>query len=418
MSLECLTWIPHLWDTLICSLNVRKDGFSMQDLPEEILIDILSRLPGNCVLECRRVCNQWLALTSTPSFVEMHLKRAAPVLFVQCIDHVEKMDMFIFDEGAKANQMIKKIGAEFMHLEASHVPILSGSCDGLLLFRPNFPSSLSIVCNPLTGEKVTIRAPVDPVIVCGVFFHPLTKDYKLLFVHQKQLFAPLGGVAFEYFLYNLGGQCWRKLDGFPYQPIVLFPPTILNGALHWIVNPYWVRVNNGDIPPSDNLVMMFNMDTEEFRHMPHPGVECPMWEVHKNARLFEMKGKLASCHVNNSYVYVWALEDYKNWIWVKRYSVNLHLDVKRYPFDITHISPSYWNSLITLVGIQNDELLFDWNSRGVFRYNLLQKTIKQINGVGMKQTPLLPFGASMRCIMSYTKTFVTPIGFQLPDSEV
>lgn len=168
LSLECLTWIPHLWDKIICLLDIPANGFSMQDLSEEILIDILNRLPDNSVLECRKVCRQWLALTSKPSFVEMHCKRAALLLFVQSVDNVEKMDMFIFDEGAKANQMIEKTGAKFMQ---SEVPVLSGSYNGLLVFRPISPSSLTFVCNPLTGDKVTIRSLVHP----GVFFHPLTK---------------------------------------------------------------------------------------------------------------------------------------------------------------------------------------------------------------------------------------------------
>ncbi|KAF7127104.1 hypothetical protein RHSIM_Rhsim11G0103900 [Rhododendron simsii] len=268
MVLECLTWIPCLWDKLICSLNISKDGFAVQDLPREILVDILSRLPGDCVLECRR-------------------------------------------------------------------------------------------------------------------------DYRLLFVHHRLLFHLMEGVPFEYFLYSLGGKFWKKLNDFPYRPNALTPPTILNGVLHWIVNPYWVYEDV--IPPCSNSIMMFNMDTEEFRSMPHPGSECPIRKEHKRVCIFEMKGKLAFCHPYSSLVYVSVLEDYEKWIWVNRYSVNLYLDVERYPFVITHFSPSYRNTLITIVDIQNDELLFDWGSRGVFRYNMHQKTVKQINGVGMKKTPLLPF---------------------------
>ncbi|KAF7127355.1 hypothetical protein RHSIM_Rhsim11G0104000 [Rhododendron simsii] len=412
MVLECLTWIPCLWDKLICSLNISKDGFAVQDLPREILVDILSRLPGDCVLECRRVCKEWLALTSTPNFVEMHLKRATPVLFMQRVDNnATKLDMFLFDEGAKVNKMIKKMGAKLMHLEAPpYKPLLCGSCNGLLVFRPWFPSSLSFICNPLTREKITIQAPVNPGIVCGLFFHPCTKDYRLLFVHHRLLFHLMEGVPFEYFLYSLGGKFWKKLNDFPYRPNALTPPTILNGVLHWIVNPYWVYEDV--IPPCSNSIMMFNMDTEEFRSMPHPGSECPIRKEHKRVCIFEMKGKLAFCHPYGSLVYVWVLEDYEKWIWVNRYSVNLYLDVERYPFVITHFSPSYRNTLITIVDIQNDELIFDWGSRGVFRYNMHQKTVKQINGVGMKKTPLLPFCDFSRFIIPYTKTFVSPSGFK------
>lgn len=404
---ECAwKWIPNLWDWLICSLHIQKLGFSMRDLPQEILIDILSRLPGDCVLECRRVCKQWLALTSTPQFVEMHLERATPVLFMQCVGKSGKnLDMFIFDEGARANQMIKKkMGAELMHFGVVYRPLLCGSCNGLLVVRPTPLSSVSFVCNPLTRKKVTIRSPFKPGLACGVFSHPPTKDYRLLFVHRRLLFAH-EGYDFEYFLYSLGGQFWRKLGGFPSRPNPRVPPTILNGALHWIVNPYWIDEN--DIPPCSNSIMMFNMDTEEFHSMHHPGTECLTRQMHKYVHIFEMKWKLAFCRSYGGFVWLWVLEDYENWIWEERYLVNLRLGIKGYPF-----SPSAWISDIKVVDIQNDELLFDWDSRGIFRYNLRNKTAKQINGIRKKQTPVLSLNNFGCFIVPYTMTFVSPSGFE------
>ncbi|GMP39815.1 hypothetical protein CsSME_00010505 [Camellia sinensis var. sinensis] len=73
MVVQWLSWIPHLWGQLVCSDTLHKEGF-IGLLPDEIIIDILSRLPTNCVLECRKVCKKWLALTSIPYFAS---KRAA-----------------------------------------------------------------------------------------------------------------------------------------------------------------------------------------------------------------------------------------------------------------------------------------------------------------------------------------------------
>ena len=64
MVLQCLMWIPHFWDMLICTMTTHNNGF-FRPLPREIIIDILSRLPADCVLKCRRVSKEWLALTST-----------------------------------------------------------------------------------------------------------------------------------------------------------------------------------------------------------------------------------------------------------------------------------------------------------------------------------------------------------------
>lgn len=164
----------------------------------------------------------------------------------------------------------------------------------------------------------------------------LRRGLQVAYRAPQAAFRGLEGVDYEYFLYSFEGQSWRKLDDFSHRSDASTPPVILNGVLHWIVNCYWL-LNESGIPPCNNSVMMFNMDTEEFRYVPHPGVECSTQKAHRYVWIFEMKGKLAFCHVCSLFVYVWVLEDYENWIWVERYSVNLHLDVKCYPFDITHV---------------------------------------------------------------------------------
>ena len=77
MFLQCLKWIPHLCHQLVWLVAIHKKGF-VKPLPDDIIIDILSRLLAECVLECRKVCRVWLALTSMPHFIEMHHKRAIP----------------------------------------------------------------------------------------------------------------------------------------------------------------------------------------------------------------------------------------------------------------------------------------------------------------------------------------------------
>ncbi|KAH7833987.1 hypothetical protein Vadar_011689 [Vaccinium darrowii] len=385
--------IPQLCDKLLSSLCIHNLGFAIQDLPEEILTDILSRLPVGCVLKCRRVCKQWLALTSTPQFVEMHVKQATPVLLLQFVDsdYSNKMlDVFIFDERAKANKMFKKMGADLMNLNVPHWLQLCGSCNGLLVFCQRFPR-VYFVCNPLTGGKISITPPVQSGEVCGFFFHPIVKDYRLLFVHWE-------GIQFIYSIYSLGNQLWRKLDNFPYQPVSLARPTILNGALHWMA----------DRAPCSNSIMIFNMDTERLRNMPDPGGHYCSWQLHNDLSIFEMNGKLAFCCLakNKSLVYMSVLDDYENWIWENSCLIDLDLVVK------CSFKDDCLNSNITLLDIQDNELLFDWEFRGVFRYNLRQNTVKQISSIGMKEVLHPKLRGPNIHVIPYTKTFVLPSGFK------
>lgn len=110
--------------------------------------------------------------------------------------------------------------------------------------------------------------------------------------------------------------------------------------------------------------------------------------------------------------WVWVLEDYQDRIWVKRHLVHLDFDRERYPFMRDCFSGRERNIDITLVDIRGNEMLFDWGARGVFRYNLREKTIRQINGQGMKEQPALtPPGKRNLLIIPYTKTLVSLNGF-------
>ena len=163
MFLQCLKWIPHLCHQLVWLVSIREKGF-VKPLPDDIIIDILSRLPAECVLECRKVCRLWLALTSTPHFIEMHLKRATPEIFVHCLYYPnlvkEELDLFIFYEGAKKGKMIKKMRARsIMYFLKGHCPVLLGSCNGLLLFRSSFQNRIHGFCNPVTRQRAHLLAP-------------------------------------------------------------------------------------------------------------------------------------------------------------------------------------------------------------------------------------------------------------------
>ena len=69
----------------------------------------------------------------------------------------------------------------------------------------------------------------------------------------------------------------------------------MNGALHWTVEHKYE--NEDDIPPCTGSVMIFNMDIEDFRSMPHPGKECHSRKIHEKMRLLEMNRKLSFCFI-------------------------------------------------------------------------------------------------------------------------
>ena len=49
---------------------------SIEDFPENIIADILSRLPVKKIIHCKAVCKNWRELVSDSYFVYLHLSRS------------------------------------------------------------------------------------------------------------------------------------------------------------------------------------------------------------------------------------------------------------------------------------------------------------------------------------------------------
>ncbi|OVA09222.1 F-box domain [Macleaya cordata] len=64
-------------------------------LPEDITLDLLSRLPAELVLECRLVCKSWRTHTYLSSFADMHLRRQLLKRdeVPKCHNHTESMEI-------------------------------------------------------------------------------------------------------------------------------------------------------------------------------------------------------------------------------------------------------------------------------------------------------------------------------------
>ena len=49
----------------------------MKDLPEEVMLEILLRLPVKSLLRFKSVCKHWLSLISDPNFAKLHFERSS-----------------------------------------------------------------------------------------------------------------------------------------------------------------------------------------------------------------------------------------------------------------------------------------------------------------------------------------------------
>ncbi|KAF8781048.1 hypothetical protein HU200_001020 [Digitaria exilis] len=189
-------------------------------LPEEMLEQILVRLPASTLLRCRRVCKKWNSIIRDPQFIMAHLQQAprCPLIFFPRESRSKKLypsEAILFDEDwAPSNWNASVIEPD---------DLLSASCNGL-------------VC--LYSDKTTIKIAN---VATGEFLHlakPVTKEYKVIRFPCERRSFPVGNVNFIQ-VYTLGDDKWRNVRS-PKAQILDYEirPGVINvgGAMYWLVD--------------------------------------------------------------------------------------------------------------------------------------------------------------------------------------
>lgn len=165
---SCISWIHVLYQKLVNPFNPMTES---EHLPEDIIAEILIRLPAEHVHQCRAICKEWNSLISTSLFNEMYLKHATPTLvFQQCTRH--QKELFFTDEWGDMNNSLGKptkqkiCTSNVSSIKYNETPYLSFSCNGLIVFRkslcaPNYSiflrNSFTTIFNPITRQEITLH---------------------------------------------------------------------------------------------------------------------------------------------------------------------------------------------------------------------------------------------------------------------
>ncbi|XP_047939466.1 F-box protein At1g47340-like [Salvia hispanica] len=221
-----------------------------QELPSEIVADILLRLPLENVAACKCVCKPWLNAAETDDFVESHFSKSAPAAPVLVVSmpgtHSNWFSVFKLEDEHKRDPIIK-----FDFPQASTI---QGSANGLLLLENPFIDHL-YVCNPITREYVELH---------GLHTHPRGDCYgfgvgKISGQHKVVYLNPKSGCH----VYTLGtGSSWRRVEAVPsFNHCDKSVGAFVNGNLHWLVSNGQERA----------YICCFDVETECFSTFSAPG---------------------------------------------------------------------------------------------------------------------------------------------------
>ncbi|CAL1403689.1 unnamed protein product [Linum trigynum] len=255
----------------------------MKSLPEDIVIDILTRLPVKSILRFRSVSKPWSNLPTTPHFIAAHLRRSSAGNPLLIVHHGRTFGR---------NLRVSVIDSTFRTLHRDfplpatvfdsrlHSPSILGSCNGLLCikFTANF-----ILCNPATKQFAmlpnfnNLTSPLTRChgpkaqLICESFGFgsTLEPDYKLVrFVsvfRGKQESADESvwqSLEVKAAVFSWKTWSWKQLTRDNSQiPLAYYSnPVAANGNLYW----------TGDRGGRRNFVLEFDLAGDSFRAIELP----------------------------------------------------------------------------------------------------------------------------------------------------
>ncbi|CAI9094623.1 OLC1v1030389C1 [Oldenlandia corymbosa var. corymbosa] len=253
----------------------------MNSLPEEILKEIMVRLPMKSILRFKVVCKAWHALIKSPYFSDQHLnhqhqyldnKNNHNMIYITeygCLreDGKENLasnhDVLIIRQGSKKSNVLCTC-RRLTYYDKKSRQLCGGSCNGILCFFDR--DGLIWLCNPITHEYFEIPITnntriegegVNRTVELGFGFDSITKDYKVIRILRS-------GTG----IYKLSTNCWSRVEhkngdiDFEHVRSIngVGSGVFFHGFLHWLVE------TRNIIDPADpnRRILSFDLHSEEF----------------------------------------------------------------------------------------------------------------------------------------------------------
>ncbi|CAL4909834.1 unnamed protein product [Urochloa decumbens] len=354
-------------------------------ISDDVVAEILLRLPPAYVLRCGAVCRAWRAISTSPGFAAAYARRRPLELIVQRHGFngvLDTIPLATLDEGSR--RCIDLAYPERGKCKTTGRPLegpfrLMGSCDGLLLFEEDsYYGTDHWVCNPVTQQWTASVPPRSARLtrICGLYLHGPSGEHRLLFLTNDDDCGGMGTSASHYVRSLEAGET-RRL-GPAAATVHMFSQIITehleyHGKLHWLDHPEAMETGK---------ILAFDTVSETFRRMSRP----PSMNRHGKPSLLEMDGKVSMAAVlKGLHMDLWVLEDYgDDESWARRHRIDLPPAFSR----------TRWAMNASVLGRSSNVILLGDNASGSLGlYDLVEnRVVKQVQLVtnATREKPFWP----------------------------
>ncbi|CAA7047987.1 unnamed protein product [Microthlaspi erraticum] len=296
-------------------LRGNTESSSRNTIPNDLIIEILSRLTGKSIAICRCVSKQWKALLRSPDFTKSFLTRSSSRPRILITYQAEgKWHFFSAPHPRNLVKELTLVEPDY-HMSFSGHPYTEKclSVNGLLCLIDTYMlmekrDRVPVICNPSTGQYVPLPKVKAKNNDLRSFFgyDPINKQYKVMCMTVTRYRQQDNSKEHQVLTIGKGKLSWKKIEcSFPHYPDNRRDGICINGVCYYIAR---------SVPKEPSLIACFDVRSEEFSFIKM--AESPSL-IYVSA-LVNYKGKLGLVvHNCGSHGELWVLDDTKKEKWSK-----------------------------------------------------------------------------------------------------
>ncbi|CAI9104311.1 OLC1v1002954C1 [Oldenlandia corymbosa var. corymbosa] len=253
-------------------------------IPDNLMAEVLLRLPFDSLIRFRCVSKSWRDLIDSPFFIEVHSERSKECPPPHSADNkivaIKGTTFYTFDSvcklrGGLCRAIARELNSPSLEFEERGLEIV-GSCNGMVCLW-NFRTDELALWNPWIQHCSALPSPpyeFTKKCRCSMGaafgYDHVNDDYKVVKWHIQ--FVPYNSYRelpsscrYDLCVYSLKLNSWKRIQSscipFELPEFYYFPAdcALVNGELHWLVT----EISWG----FETFILAFDLGSEEFRKM-------------------------------------------------------------------------------------------------------------------------------------------------------
>ncbi|XP_016442952.1 F-box/kelch-repeat protein At3g23880-like [Nicotiana tabacum] len=242
------------------------------NLPEDVIFEILTRLPVTSLIRFKCVCKLWYSLIKNPNLISKHLqnlsrKKNYVRLLISRRGNITNKRVVSLSINDTLDVFINQDFPSYFNDKFGHVRHI-GPCNGIVCLC-GYPDNI-VIWNPsIRDYKILPQSQIQRLVGStvrgsdfGLGFDSKRNDYKVI-----QILFCLSNdrvVVYQVEIYSLNENIWKKYNG-------IVPAKIKYGYISWSMiyknEIFCWLAQNGD---NNEVILSFNMSEETFENTPLP----------------------------------------------------------------------------------------------------------------------------------------------------